>query len=155
MNNSVASDSSSESSISDDEYRTRLDEYGRPLNRPTFEHIGASSVLNRVKEFLPIFRQAVIVPSEPEIVFTSDDVLLPTRTHDQDETASDDSYGVQVDVGLGVYDVNGAVDEEALEKNGTPIILVDNKMGHHGHGTAPMSLIEVISNEPKDEHSNR
>jgi hypothetical protein len=122
-------DESSCEDYSDAEQRPRLDEIGRPLTRPTYQPIGQSSVLSRVKEFLPIFRDAALVPSEPQILYEKDsDIILP-KTEDQtydDDFSSQSSYGVEVDVGLGVYDIHGAVDESALALTGTPTIYMDS-----------------------------
>ena len=129
------SDSSSESTgnSSDDLSPTaKLNEYGMPHSKPVFSSIGQSSVLNRAKEFLPLFRKATLQIIDPKIEKPIPlDVLLPSERTispaSDSPSSSQSSYGVEVDIGMGVFDVLGSVDENALINKGTPVILTDDR----------------------------
>ena len=121
------SDSVSDSSLED---VPRLDDLGRPLERPVFRPIGESSVLSRVKEFLPLIKAAGLHMSEPKVRECnqggSSDIKIPLNRKQSEDSVSSQSgassFGVEVDVGLGVYDINGVLDEDTAEKMGVPII---------------------------------
>ena len=108
----------------------RLDDFGRPFERPVFQSIGESSVLSRVKEFLPLLKAAGSNLCEPKLVSDraphGDNIIIPRlRTQSVDSSVSgagsDSSYGVEVDVGMGVYDVNGLFDETSASSR-IPVI---------------------------------
>ena len=145
-----SSDSGSSDCESDSGFVAKLDNVGRPLTRPVYVPIGASSVLSRVKEFLPLFRDATLQLSEPKIMKESiPEIQLPTQ-HDSsdpdDSMSSESSYGVQVELGLGVFDVNGPIDEEALARQGTPVLFTEDEPTHAVPSqNASNPLIEEIS----------
>jgi hypothetical protein len=117
-NDTSSSDSSSDSTSP----RPRLDEFGRPLSRPVFSSIGESSVLMRARQFLPLMKDASLTLSDPSITKPIEfDLKLPSDDL-RDSDSETESVGVEIDVGLGVFDVNGAIDEKELEKSGTQII---------------------------------
>ena len=134
LDSSSDSDSSDSSVSGINESLPKFDEFGRPLSKPVYSSLGESSVLSRVRDFLPIFRDATLQLSEPRVESQREpDVKLPWGNDACDLTESDDdsshsSYGIEIDVGLGVFDVNGAVDEQALAQQGTPIVSVDHDL---------------------------
>jgi hypothetical protein len=125
INSLGSSDCSSSSEDSDVAVRSRMDDYGRPRTRPQFRSCGESQVLARAKEFLPIFRDATFRLIEPGIVTEpSADIRLPLEEHqtESDDTSSENSFGVEIDVGMGVFDVNGTIEEFEAKQAGIPII---------------------------------
>ncbi len=97
--------------------------------RPNIGPLEESNVLNRIKEFLPLFKSATIRLSDPVMtsVKSGDDCSLEVKTRDMDidsqsETSSMCSMGVEIDLGLGVFDVNGDLDENVLKASGTEIV---------------------------------
>jgi hypothetical protein len=122
---SGSSDSSSSSDDFDGEIRNRIDEFGRPVARPQFQPCGESQVLARAKEFLPLFREATFRLIEPDMVTeNSTDIRLSLdELHTASEdTDSENSFGVEIDVGLGVFDVNGAIEDSVVKQAGIPIV---------------------------------
>lgn len=148
----VHSDSDCSSSTDESQYENNpLDEYGRPLNRPQFRPVGVSSVLTRAKEFLPLFRDATMQLIEPDVIKNDQiaDVRLPTLTEQDrisDESDSDTSFGVEIDVGLGVYDVSGDIDYLNLERAGIPIL--DAPSADKPQTTVSVDLIQEIKTTP-------
>jgi hypothetical protein len=124
----MSSDDSQTSS--DDEQRCTLDEFGRPISRPIYSSIGTSSVLSRVREFLPQFKASVVKSSfDPQILQqdaeTTSIILQRPRSSSVSSTGSLDSessFGVEIEVGCGVFDVTGTIDEEALVRENIPTL---------------------------------
>ena len=122
----------SESSTSSSDESCRLDAIGRPLTRPVYGSVEESSVLLRVREFLPQL-QAATRGSIMDPLVTSEDrevpVELPSRNamndQEDDSDASESSFGVEIDVGCGVFDVMGNVDDTELASGGIPTIYSD------------------------------
>lgn len=146
----MGSSSDSESSSEGILRFSNLDPYGRPLSKPIFGSLEESSVLARAREFIPIFRNATMKLVDPEIHRPlQPSVTMPhmEESHDTecDECASTSSYGVQIDVGLGVFDVTGSVNENTLAQSGIPLVPIDIE----GHSINPDQingpLIRVIS----------
>ena len=96
--------------------------------KPDFSSVGVPSVLARAREFIPLFRDATLKLYDPEIrlMEKTPDIKIPTgldgHVDDEDEASSVSSFGVEVDVGLGVFDVNGAIDEESIQRTGVPVL---------------------------------
>jgi hypothetical protein len=147
-------DSSSDSFESSSEGTSpaiRLNEYGMPLSKPVFVSIGQSSVLNRAREFLPLFREATLHIMDPKIEKPNDsEILIPRErscsSFSDNSSDSQSSYGVEVDIGMGVFDVNGSVDEETLIKNGTPMILT-HTVSESGPDHMESPLIQEIGSK--------
>lgn len=106
----------------------RFDEFGRPRVRPLYKAIGESSVLSRARDFLPIFRDATLKLSDPQIQSQLDSHVKIPSSHlvdgelESNSDESESSFGVEIDVGLGVFDVNGSVDEKSIIKQGIPVL---------------------------------
>jgi hypothetical protein len=128
---SIDSDSSSSEDVS-----AKIDDLGRPLTRPVYGAIGESSVLARVKDFLPQLRASNANVIDPRVDRAQDSDIILTRVRSpsissESSTSSGVSFGVEVDVGLGVFDVNGVVDEAAFVQGNIPIVY-SNVEGHAG-----------------------
>jgi hypothetical protein len=81
-----------------------------------------------VRDFLPLLKQANASITEPRISVLTDqssknDILIPSNQFESDiSPRSESSFGVEIDVGCGVFDVTGHVDESALSKIGVEIV---------------------------------
>jgi len=149
------SDCSSSSDGSENAIK-RLDEFGRPFQRPNFRSIEACSALSRAKEFLPLFRNAtlqliepVVIPQEP-----TGNIQLPTRTDQEeiwDDSESDASYGVEIDVGLGVFDINGDIENSVFGSTGIPVI--ETATINQSRTVSSGDLIQEIDNS-ENNHSS-
>lgn len=129
-----------------------FDEHGRPRVKPNYSFIGESSVLSRAREFIPLFREATLKLNDPKILplVTDAEIRLPERHVDSlideedDDASSSSSFGVEVDLGIGVFDVNGAIDDDALMSAGVPIIQApDKEVSVSTHSTP---LIQEVEN---------
>ena len=147
-----SSDSESACSVTSSESfaTVAVDSHGRPLVKPKYSSIGVSSVLSRAREFLPIFRDATVKLNEPKILDLNSEpeLRIPGRSSDpldiEDDASSESSFGVEVDLGLGVFDVNGPVNEESLKLNGVAVL-----QGSYGECQAPglnSHLIQEVDN---------
>ncbi len=120
----------SESSDCSENETLPVDEFGRPVTRPNFRSVGPSSVLARAKEFLPLFRNATVQLIEPDVIAKNSDIRLPTRPELEgrsDESDSPSSFGIEIDVGLGVFDVNGDIEHSELSRAGIPIVEIQTE----------------------------
>ena len=127
-----------------------LDPYGRPLSKPIFASLEESSVLARAREFIPIFRNATMKLVDPAIHRPlQPTVRMPSMqaSHDteSDECASTSSYGVQINVGLGVFEVEGSVDENTLAQSAIPVVPIDCEEHSINPDQIKGPLIRVIS----------
>ena len=131
MDSDSRSSSSPSSSSSSSPLPCLLDKFGRPVERPDFCSIGESSVLSRVKSFLPLLRSAELRTIEPNIKPqrsepSGSEIKLPRMRMGSFSSVSSESscssYGVEVNVGIGVFEVNGNIDNFSGGASGIPII---------------------------------
>jgi hypothetical protein len=138
---SPVSTSSSEGTSSEGGSPRGLDPIGRPLRPPVYTSVGESSVLTRVKEFLPLFRAAPLMRADPcmdGVGKSSPLIELRGTGSDSEPSSPSGSVGVEIDVGLGVFDVNGEVDEDCLKSQGVEILSsVTPHIGEKAHISSP------------------
>ena len=149
----MSSADSDSSSSSEDETLCNLDEFGRPLSRPVFGSVEESTVLSRVREFLPQFKASVAQSFEPRIKNTVDNssiVLHRSRSMSGASSGSAESassYGVEIEVGCGVFDVMGEIDEGALSREGIPTVDLDLPTNKRTSSVRPEPLIQEIDQD--------
>jgi hypothetical protein len=143
-------------SSSGDEPQCAIDEFGRPLVRPSYASVGESSVLSRVREFLPQFKASVVRSFDPEIKpdtqINNDASILIRRSRSSSDSSalgseSVSSFGVEIEVGCGVFDVAGSVDEEALARENIPTILLGEQNASDSVVDYSAPLIEEVEKD--------
>lgn len=145
---SIDSDSDSSSSSSNSAH---LDQFGRPFQKPIYSSTEVPSIVARLREFLPRLKNSPLPNSDPRIDSStnpkSDDILIPRLRSSSDvsnsSNASDSSFGIEIDLGCGVFDVNGDVDEDSLVRKGVPII-EDNTSDAQKSQIRSVSLIQEL-----------
>ncbi len=77
-----------------------------PPSRPNFGPLESSSVIGKLKTFMPIFVSAPLRPCDPLLCSADDEVRLSDTQPEEG--------AVEMRVQLGIYDVNGECDEKKL-----------------------------------------
>lgn len=129
----------------------RLDQFGRPFQKPSYSSTEEPPIVARLRQFLPLLEASTKRDSDPRIDSStsskSGDILLPRVRSSSDisdsSQATDSSYGIEIDVGCGVFEVNGEVDEVSLLRNGVPIIQ-DSGCDLHESQSRSVSLIQEL-----------
>lgn len=146
----------SDSSSSENDAVYQLDEFGRPFSRPAYTSVRQSSVLSRVREFLPQFKASVVKSFDPKIENpdTDSSILLQRPRSCSGSSSysaeSNSSFGVEIEVGCGVFDVCGEVDERALSREGIPTLELNfSTTSHSNHGdmVTAQPLIQEIEKD--------
>ena len=119
--------SSSSSDASDTEETSPDAPFQMPASRPNFGPIEASTVLSRLRQFIPVF---IAAPTE-----NCDPLVLDEAILTQEPNPDAVEPGVEMQLSLGVYDVEGKVDEGKLSEMGIPVV---------GQEKAEPSLIQEI-----------
>ena len=144
------SDAEYDSSSSSDSVDKRLDPFGRPLTRPVYGSVGESDLLRRVREFLPQLKAspgALVI--DPRLTKPDTEIVLLPRDRAMSDCSlgshsSEASFGVEIDVGCGVFDVNGTVDEKLIGASGIPMIYSDTIGQTTDDQKPPGALIQEI-----------
>ena len=124
--NSPYSDSSSPSLSSVDEDAP----FEPPKSRPSYGPLEASKLLSRVRQFLPVFRDAPLKNCDPLFSEENDEEVLVTERlpaedrirQSGEEISRDDWKTVDMEVSLGVFDVPGEEAADKLEQMGIPVV---------------------------------
>lgn len=121
-------DLNASSSSASDESDAESDRSFVPVTeRPSFAPIEASKVLSRLRQFLPVFQSAPLPGNcDPEFIEEQEPEILIGEGCDMVEHADKPEPGVEMDIQMGVFDVQGDVRE--IERMGFPIVdLPDDK----------------------------